>query len=131
MQVLLCILLLLLLHLMAAFSRTTWVIQHQKGRTILDFNEARDDGVTVTSVGPYAHHIYLNPESRQHHITHIFTGQMLFLPPNQKCQSIEGIAYKNKFLTTFMWQAHHKVYNCKIYDFNQASEYKCSLTTAD
>jgi len=26
------------------FSRTTWVSRYQKGRTILDFNEARDDG---------------------------------------------------------------------------------------
>jgi len=26
------------------FSRTAWVSQHQKCRTILDFNEARDDG---------------------------------------------------------------------------------------
>jgi len=26
------------------FSRTTWVSRHQKDRTILDFNEARDDG---------------------------------------------------------------------------------------
>ena len=27
------------------FSRTTWVSQHQKGKTSLDLNEARDDGV--------------------------------------------------------------------------------------
>jgi len=27
------------------FSRTTWVCQYQKGRTTVDFNEARDDGV--------------------------------------------------------------------------------------
>jgi len=32
-------------------SRTTWVSQHQKGRTILDFNEARDDGAAVASDG--------------------------------------------------------------------------------
>jgi len=31
-----------------------WVSQHQKGRTILDFNEARDDGVGVASAEPYA-----------------------------------------------------------------------------
>jgi len=40
------------MHLTAFFSRTTWVSQHQKGLTNLYFNEARDDGVTVTSVGP-------------------------------------------------------------------------------
>jgi len=27
------------------FSRTTWISQHQKGKTSLDLNEARDDGV--------------------------------------------------------------------------------------
>jgi len=33
---------------------------HQKvGKTILDFNEARDDGVAVSSAGPYANHLYL------------------------------------------------------------------------
>jgi len=35
--------------LTACFSRTTWISQHQKGRTILDFTEARDDGVAVAS----------------------------------------------------------------------------------
>ena len=29
------------------FSMTTWVIQYQKGKTSLDLNEARDDGVLV------------------------------------------------------------------------------------
>jgi len=36
------------------FSRTTRVSWHQKGKTILDFNEARDDGVEVASAGAYA-----------------------------------------------------------------------------
>jgi len=40
-------------------SRTTWVSHHQKGRTILEFNEARDDEVTVASAGPYANHLHL------------------------------------------------------------------------
>jgi len=31
------------------FSRTAWVSRYQKGGTILDFNEARDDGVVVAS----------------------------------------------------------------------------------
>jgi len=41
------------------FSRTTWVSRHQKGRTILDFNEARDDGVAVALAGPYANLLHL------------------------------------------------------------------------
>jgi len=30
-----------------------WLSQHQKGQTILDFNETRDDGVAVASAGPH------------------------------------------------------------------------------
>jgi len=32
---------------------------HEKGKTILDFNEARDDTVTVASAELYAHHVDL------------------------------------------------------------------------
>jgi len=31
-------------------------------QTILDFTEARDDGVAVASAGPYANHLHLAPE---------------------------------------------------------------------
>jgi len=44
------------------FSRRTWVSQYLKGRTFLDFNEARDDGVAVASSGPYANHLHLSPD---------------------------------------------------------------------
>ena len=30
-----------------------------KGKTILDFNEARDDVIAVASAGPYANHLHL------------------------------------------------------------------------
>jgi len=40
-----------------SFFRTIWVSQFQKGRTILDCNEARDDGVAVASAGPSANHL--------------------------------------------------------------------------
>jgi len=39
-----------------ASSRTIRVSQYKKGRTILDFIEARDDGMAVASAGPYADH---------------------------------------------------------------------------
>ena len=77
---------------------TTWVSRHQKGRSILDFNEARDDGVTVASAGPLCKSF--TPRCRQitipvpHHSA--FTGQMPFLPPNQQRQSTEGILTKIK-----------------------------------
>jgi len=41
---------------------TTWVSQQQKGKTSLDFNEARDDGgfgMAVASAGPYANNLHL------------------------------------------------------------------------
>jgi len=60
---LLLLLLLLLLHpFNGLVSRTIWVSQHQKGRTILDFNEARDDTVAVASAGPSANHLHLTPD---------------------------------------------------------------------
>ena len=45
------------------FSRTTWVSRHQKGEISLDFNEARDDGLAVASVVPYASHLHLTQDS--------------------------------------------------------------------
>ena len=53
------------------FSGTTQVSRYQKGKTNLDFTEARDS-------------------ERQWHQLSFFTGRMLFLPPNQQRQSTEG-----------------------------------------
>ena len=44
------------------FSRTPWISRHQKSKTNLDCNEARDDRVAVASAGPYASHMQLNPD---------------------------------------------------------------------
>jgi len=33
--------------------------QNQKSKTILGFNEARDDGIAVASAVPYANHLHL------------------------------------------------------------------------
>jgi len=50
----------MLLHLFnGLFSRITWIRQHQKRITVLDFNEARDDRVAVALAGPYATHLHL------------------------------------------------------------------------
>jgi len=78
-------------RLASSFSRTTWISRHQK-KTILDFNEARDDGVAVASAGPFANHLHLMPDRQpcQHLITQFFTGWMFFLTPNQQYQSTEG-----------------------------------------
>ena len=74
------------------FSRTTRVSRYQKGKTNLDFTEAKRQWVAVASAGPYAS-LHLAPDRwpRQHPTTQFFTGRMLFLPPNQQRQNTEGI----------------------------------------
>ena len=42
--------------------------------------------MVVASAGPYAHNMHLAPTPHDS----IFTGHMLFLTPNQQCQSTEG-----------------------------------------
>ena len=77
------------------FFGTTWVSQYQKGKTSLDLNEARDAGFWDGSGISWTICKQSAPCSRQiatptpHHS--IFTGQMLFLMPSQKCQSTDGI----------------------------------------
>jgi len=71
-------------------------------QTILDFNEARDNGVAVASAGPSCKSFA--PHSRQitmpvlHHS--VFTGWMPFLPPNQQRQSTEGNVTGSKLCFT-------------------------------
>jgi len=55
----LLILLLLLLPFNGLFPRTTWVSQYQKGKTSLDLNEARDDGVLVELLTFVDHCVFL------------------------------------------------------------------------
>ena len=86
------------------FSRTTWVSRCQKGKTSLDWNEAKmtgfgdDSGISWTICKQFAPSPRQITTSTPHHS--IFAGQMLFLTPNQQCQSTEG-----KFLKI------HTVYN--------------------
>ena len=76
------------------FSRTAWVSRYQKGKTSLDLNEARDDGVlgcsgiSRTICKQSAPHSRQKTTSTHHHS--MFTGQMLVLTPNQQCQSTVG-----------------------------------------
>ena len=72
-------------------SRTTWVSQYQKGKTNLDFTEARDcewqwhqlSHVQVCTSLQTDNHASTPPLS-------FFTGRMPFLPPSQQRQSTEG-----------------------------------------
>ena len=47
------------------FSRTSWVSRYQKGKTSLDLNEARDDGVwddSGISLDHNANNLHLAPD---------------------------------------------------------------------
>jgi len=77
----LLLLLLLLLHpFNGLFSRTTWVSQYHKGKTSLDLNEARDDGVLGCSGISWTICKQSAPHSRQ--ITTPTTHQSFFNRPD-------------------------------------------------
>ena len=73
-------------------SGTTQVSQYQKGKTNLDFTEARDSGWHWHQLGHNAS-LHLAPDRQplQHSTTLMFfTGRMPFLLSNQQRQSTEG-----------------------------------------
>jgi len=121
------LLLLLLLHpFNGLFSRTTWVSQHQKGKTSMDFNKARDDGVlgwqwhqlnNMQTICIAPDGAIQSARSREtttptpHHP--IFTGQMLFLMPNQQRQSTERHYWRHN-----SW---HRVYSMPSWLFPDSS----------
>jgi len=88
------------------FSGTTSVSRYQKGKTSLDLNEARDDGILGCSGISWTICKQYAPRSRQintpapHHL--IFTGRILLLTPNQQCQSTEMLNYM-KSLVGLQW----------------------------
>jgi len=73
------------------FSGTTRVSQYQKGKTNLDFTEARDIEWQWHQLGRMQ--VCTSLQTDNHASTRLlfFTGQMPFLPPNRQCQSTEGI----------------------------------------
>jgi len=73
------------------FSRTTWISRYQKGKTSLDFNEARGDGVLGCSgISWTICKVICTSLLTDNHTNLIFTGRLLFLTPNQQCQSSEA-----------------------------------------
>jgi len=55
--------------------------------------------LAVASAVPYASlHLAPDRQPHQHPTTQFFTGRMPFLPPNQQCQSTEGIKEKKASL---------------------------------
>ena len=70
------------------FSGTTRVSQYQKGKTNLDFTEARDSEWQWHQLGHMQ--VYNSLQTDNHASTpslKCFTGRMPFLPPNQQHQS--------------------------------------------
>jgi len=74
------------------FSGTTRMGQYQKGKTNLDFTEARDSEWQWHQLGHMQVCTSLQTDKpRQHLTTQFFTGWMPLLPPNQQHQSTEGM----------------------------------------
>ena len=77
------------------FSRTTSVSRYQKGKTSLDLNGARDDGVLGWQWLRLDHMqticTSLQADNHTNTSSLTLTGRMLFLTPNQQCQSTEGV----------------------------------------
>ena len=76
------------------FSRTTRVSRYQKGKTNLDFTEARDSEWQWHQPGYRPMQVCTSLQRDSHASTvplMFFTGRLPFLPPNQQRQSTEGI----------------------------------------
>jgi len=66
------------------------VSSYQKGKTNLDFTEARDGEWQWHQPSRIQVCTSLQTQPRQHPTTQFFSGRMPFLPPNQQRQSTEG-----------------------------------------
>jgi len=75
------------------------VSRYQKGKTNLDFSEARDSEWQWHQLGHMQVCTSLQTDKpRQHPTTQFSTGRMPFLPPNQQRQSTEGKRTEGKAL---------------------------------
>ena len=73
---------------LTASCRTTWVCQYWKAKTSLDLTEPRYDGGMGWQWHQLDHMQTICTSLQTDHS--IFTGRMLFLTPNQQCQSTDG-----------------------------------------
>jgi len=72
------------------FSGTTQLSRYQKGKTSLDFTEARDSEWQWHQLEHIQVCTSLQTDNHASTPPLCFTGQMPFLPPNQQRQSTEG-----------------------------------------
>jgi len=76
------------------FSRTTRLSRYQKGKTNLDFTEARDGEWQWHQLGHMQVCISLQTDNHTNTpLLSFFTGRMPFLPPNQQRQGTTGSSY--------------------------------------
>ena len=67
------------------------VSRFQKGKTSLDLNKARDGVLGCSGISWTICNLHLTPTARTNSSSlNCFTNRMLFLMPNQQCQSMEG-----------------------------------------
>jgi len=77
------------------FSGTTQVSQYQKGKTNLDFTEARDSEWQWHQLGHMQVCALLQTQPHQHPTTLFFTCRMPFLPPTNSVKALKAlICYK-------------------------------------
>ena len=74
-----------------SLTGTTQVSRYQKGKTDLDFIEARDSEWQWHQLGHMQVWTSLQTDNHASTLPLFFTGRMPFLPPNQQRQSTEGI----------------------------------------
>jgi len=78
------------------FSGTTQVSRYKKGKTDLDFTEARDSEWQWHQLGHMQLQVCTSLQQTNTPAPHhsVFTGRMPFLPPSQQRQSTEGMTAK-------------------------------------
>ena len=83
------------------FSGTTQVSRYQKGKTNLDFTEARDSEWQWHQLGHMQVCILLQTrQPHQHPTTLFFTGRMPFLPPTNSVKALKAIVAELTTTTT-------------------------------
>jgi len=83
------------------FTGTTQVSRYKKGKTNLNFTEARDSEWQWLQLGHVQ--VCTSLQTDNHASTpplSFFTGRMPFLPPNQQRQSTEGITHSHAIVIT-------------------------------
>ena len=80
---------------------------YQKGKTNLDFTEARDSEWQWHQLGHMQVSTLLQTDNHTSTpTTQYFTGRMPFLPPNQQRQSTEGTSYTQPYTQNLVITAY-------------------------